>query len=92
MNTVTTPYAELGVASNFSFLKGASHPEELIVRAGKLGLTHIGLADQNTVAGVVRAHMAAKEADIIYHPGCRIVFTDGTSDILAYPKNRKGYA
>ena len=91
MNTLTTPYAELGVASNFSFLKGASHPEELIVRAGKLGLTHIGLADQNTVAGVVRAHMAAKEADIIYHPGCRIVFTDGTSDILAYPKNRKGW-
>jgi error-prone DNA polymerase len=91
VNTLTTPYAEFGVASNFSFLKGASHPEELIVRAGKLGLTHIGLADQNTVAGVVRAHMAAKEANIIYHPGCRIVFTDGTSDILAYPKNRKGW-
>ncbi|MBO6916952.1 MAG: error-prone DNA polymerase [Rhizobiaceae bacterium] len=88
---VNSPYAELGVASNFSFLKGASHPEEIIVRAAKLGLTHIGLADQNTVAGVVRAHMAAKEADIIYHPGSRIVFSDGTSDILAYPKNRKGW-
>lgn len=91
VNTQLIAYAELGVASNFSFLKGASHPEELIVRAAKLGLTHIGLADQNTVAGVVRAHMAAKEADIVYHPGCRLVFSDGTSDILAYPKNRKGW-
>lgn len=84
-------YAELGVASNFSFLKGASHPEEIIVRAAKLGLQHIGLADQNTVAGVVRAHMAAKETDLTYHPGCRLVFNDGTSDILAYPKTRKGW-
>jgi error-prone DNA polymerase len=84
-------FAELGVASNFSFLKGASHPEEIIVRAAKLGISHIGLADCNTLSGVVRAHMAAKEADIHYHPGARLQFCDGLPDMLAYPKNRKGW-
>jgi error-prone DNA polymerase len=84
-------YAEMGVASNFSFLKSASHPEEIIVCAASLGLTHIGLADRNTVSGTVRAHMAAKEADIIYHPGARLCFSDGMPDILAYPKNRRGW-
>ena len=50
------PYAELAVTTNFSFLRGASHPEELVKRAQKLGLTGIGIADRNSVAGVVRAH------------------------------------
>lgn len=84
-------FAEMGVASNFSFLKGASHPEELVVRAAKLGITHIGLADCNTLSGVVRAHMAAKEANIYYHPGARLHFCDGFPDMFAYPKTRKGW-
>ena len=49
-------YAEFAVTSNFSFLRGASHPEELVTRAQELGLAGIGIADRNSVAGVVRAH------------------------------------
>jgi error-prone DNA polymerase len=56
-----TPYAELCVTSNFTFLKGASHPEELVTRAAELGLTAIAITDRNSVAGVVRAFSALKE-------------------------------
>ena len=84
-------YAELAAASNFSFLRGASHPEELAVMAKRLGLSGLGLADRNTVAGTVRAHMAAKEAGLAYRPGARLVFSDGTPDVLAYPKHRAGW-
>ncbi|MEM1376487.1 MAG: error-prone DNA polymerase [Pseudomonadota bacterium] len=84
-------YFELDIRSNFSFLTGASHPEELAVTAKRLGLSGFGLADANSVAGVVRAHMAAKEADIPYQPGARLVFSDETPDILAYPKTRTGW-
>ena len=84
-------YAELAAASNFSFLRGASHPEELAVMAKRLGLSGLGLADRNTVAGTVRAHMAAKEAGLAYRPGARLVFSDGTPDVLAYPKHRVGW-
>ncbi|MEL6919737.1 MAG: error-prone DNA polymerase [Pseudomonadota bacterium] len=84
-------YFELDVRSNFSFLTGASHPEELAVTAKRLGLSGFGLADTNSVAGVVRAHMAAKEARVPYQPGARLVFCDGTPDMLAYPKDRKGW-
>jgi error-prone DNA polymerase len=55
-------FAEIGIRSNFSFLEGASHPEELAVAAKRLGLLGIGVADRNTVAGTVRVHLAAKEA------------------------------
>ena len=54
-------YAELATASNFSFLRGASHPAELIVAALALGHTGLGLADRNSVAGVVRAWSALKD-------------------------------
>ena len=84
-------YAELGACSNFSFLAGASHPEELVVTARRLGLSGLGLADRNTVAGTVRAHMAAKEAGLAYSPGARLVFADGTPDVLAYPMDRRGW-
>lgn len=84
-------YAEIGLRSNFSFLHGASHPEELAVTARRLGLCGFGLADTNTLSGVVRAHMAAKEAGIDYQPGARLVFDDATPDILAYPANRRGW-
>ncbi|WP_245482814.1 error-prone DNA polymerase, partial [Mesorhizobium sp. M7A.F.Ca.ET.027.03.2.1] len=85
------PYAEFGIQSNFSFLRGASKPEELVVAAKLLGFSAIGLADRNTVAGVVRAWQQAKVEKLSYHPGCRLVFGDGTPDILAYPQDRKGW-
>ncbi len=84
-------FHELCIASNFSFLRGASHPEELVVTARRLGLAGIGLCDRNTVAGVVRAHMAAKEARLDYHPGCRLGFGDGTPDIAVWPKSLAGW-
>ncbi|MEM8839003.1 MAG: error-prone DNA polymerase [Pseudomonadota bacterium] len=94
MHTIATdppPFAELGIMSNFSFLKGASHPEEIAVRAAKLGLSAFSICDENTLAGSVRGHIAAKEAGLTYHVGCRLVFCDGTPDILIWPKDRKAY-
>ena len=86
-------YLEFAVASNFSFLRGASHPEELMVQAVHVGLGGLGLCDRNSVAGVVRAHLAKRERNLPlrYHPGARLVFADGTPDILAYPRNRAGW-
>ncbi len=84
-------YAEFAIQSNFSFLRGASRPEELAATARRLGLAAIGLADRNTVAGTVRAWQQAKQAGLAYHPGCRLVFSDGTPDILAYPRDRTGW-
>ncbi|HKD46764.1 MAG TPA: error-prone DNA polymerase [Rhizomicrobium sp.] len=89
-------YAELAVTTNFSFLRGASHPWELVERAAELGLAAIGIADRNSLAGVVRAHEAWKKLKTNELPklliGARLVFRDGTPDILAYPKDRKAYA
>jgi hypothetical protein len=91
-------YAELAVTTNFSFLRGASQPEELVVRARELGLAGLGIADRNSVAGVVRAHMKAKapaedgEAGAIkLAVGARLVFADGTHDILTYPQDRAAW-
>ncbi len=94
MSAVT--YAELAVTTNFSFLRGASHPQELVKQAEKLCLAAIGIADRNTLAGVVRAHEAWKKLPPGTPPklliGARLVFRDGTPDILAYPRDRKAYA
>src|SRR5437870_4279351 len=89
-----TRYVEFAVTSNFSFLWGASHPEELIAEAARLAYFGMGLCDRNSVAGVVRAHLAKREMDLKlrYHPGARLVFCDGTPDVLAYPGNRAGWA
>ena len=86
-------YLEFAVASNFSFLRGASHPEELMVQAAHAGLAGIGLADRNTVSGVVRAHLTKREHELPlrYHPGTRLVFADGTPDVLVYPRDRAGW-
>jgi len=84
-------YAELAVTSNFSFLRGASHPEELVDAAAALGLAGIGIADRNSVAGVVRVHVKAKEAGLRIVVGARLVFADGTPDILAYPADRAAW-
>jgi error-prone DNA polymerase len=85
-------YAELSVISNFSFLRGGSHPEELSLQAKALGLAAFGLADRNTVAGVVRAHSIAKEQELQFLPGTRLVFADGMPDILAYPHCLSGWS
>ncbi|HBK93177.1 MAG TPA: error-prone DNA polymerase, partial [Parvularcula sp.] len=86
-----TRFAELCVTTNFSFLRGASHPEELVFAARDLGFVGAGVADRNTLAGAVRAHAAAKEAGLRLAVGARLVFRDGTPDILAYPKDRAAY-
>src|SRR5882757_1715195 len=84
-------YAELAVATNFSFLRGASTAEELILRAKELGLVGMGIADRNSVAGVVRAHAMAKVIGFKIAVGARLVFSDGTPDILAYPEDRAAW-
>ncbi|MCB8837707.1 error-prone DNA polymerase [Aurantimonas sp. VKM B-3413] len=84
-------FAEIGAASCFSFLRGASQPEELVVTAHRLGLAGLGLADRNTVAGVVRAYQAAEEAGLAFAPGARLVFADDTPDVFAYPRDRAGW-
>src|SRR5690348_9528679 len=84
-------YAELAVTTNFSFLRGASTAKELIVRAKELGLAGIGIADRNSVAGVVRAHAIAKTVGLKIAVGTRLVFSDGSPDILAYPENRTAW-
>lgn len=84
-------YTELQVTSNFSFLRGASHPEELVEQAAVLGYDSIGITDHNTLAGIVRAYSAAKKYGIRIIPGCRLDLLDGPS-LIAYPTNRTAYS
>jgi error-prone DNA polymerase len=88
-------YAEIGIATNFSFLRGGSHPQEYVHQAGLLGLPVIGIADHNTLAGVVRAYSELDNSELKHKPkilyGARIVFTCGTPDILVYPQDRAAY-
>ncbi len=83
-------YAELAVMTNFSFLEGASHAEELVARARDIGLAAIGVADRNTLAGVVRAHIAAKSAGLRLLVGARLVPEDGP-EMICYPETRAAY-
>ena len=87
-------YAEIAVTTNYSFLRGASHPWEFAAMAAKLRLAAIGIADRNTLAGIVRAY-AAVQAIEKNRPkllvGARLVFVDGTPDVLAYPTDRAAY-
>ncbi len=110
-------FFEIGAKTNFSFLEGASKPEEMVVQAACLKLGGLGIADRNSVAGVVRAHAQAQQLEERYRnrdailaeakkkgkteiifdpirvqPGARLVFSDRTPDVLAYPCNRKGWA
>jgi DNA polymerase III alpha subunit len=62
-DAIAPAYAELAVTTNFSFLRGGSHPEEFVEQAKALGLIGLGIADRNTVAGVVRAHTAVHKHD-----------------------------
>ena len=85
-----TGYAELAVTTNFSFLRGASHPQEMVARADELGLTAIGIADRNSFAGVVRAYGEAKKRKIKLIVGVRLVTLDGF-EAIAYPTDRAAY-
>jgi error-prone DNA polymerase len=93
---MTTPaYAEIGITTNFSFLRGGSHPQDYVHQASKLRLPVIGIADYNTMAGVVRAYKELENPEVKYRPklliGARLVFMDGTPDILVYPCDRAAY-
>ena len=115
--TTAGTFFEIGTRTNFSFLEGASKPEEMVVQAAHLRLGGLGIADRNSVAGVVRAHAQALQLEERYknrdeilaqakkegktevildpirvQPGARLVFSDETPDILAYPCNRRGWA
>ena len=84
-------FAELAVTSNFSFLRGGSHADELVLQAKALGLDAIGVADRNTLAGVVRAHASAKAHGMRLLVGARLMLTDGF-EAIAYPQDRAAYA
>lgn len=79
------------ITTNFSFLRGGSHPQEIVERALALGYKEIAITDRNTLAGIVRAHIAARDKDIRIIPACRLDLTDGTS-LLAYPTDKAAYA
>jgi error-prone DNA polymerase len=83
-------YAELAATSNFSFLRGGSHPNELILTAAALGLKSIAIADRNTLAGVVRAYKAARQSNIKLIIGSRLVFQNDF-EMICLPKNKAAY-
>ena len=84
-------YSELQVTTNFSFLDGASHPEEFIEQATLFGYKEIAITDKNTFAGIVRAHMAARIKGIRLIPACQITLMDGPA-LLVYPTNKNAYS
>ncbi|MDI4235075.1 error-prone DNA polymerase [Bradyrhizobium sp. Arg237L] len=88
-------YAEIGISSHFSFLRGGSDPRAYVAQASILRIPVIGLADHNTLAGVVRAYKELENSELTHPPklliGSRIVFMDGTPDILVYPRDRAAY-
>ncbi|HYI27602.1 MAG TPA: PHP domain-containing protein, partial [Bradyrhizobium sp.] len=91
----TPDYAEIGITTNFSFLRGGSHPQDYVQEASRLDLAAIGIADHNTLAGVVRAYKELENPELGHKPklliGSRLVFIDGTPDILVYPRDRAAY-
>jgi error-prone DNA polymerase len=83
-------YAELQCASHFSFLRGASSCEELFAQAAVNGLSALAITDRNSLAGIVRAHEAARTTGVRLIVGCRLELTDGAT-VLVYPIDRPGY-
>jgi error-prone DNA polymerase len=84
-------YAELQVTTNYSFLRGASHPEELFAQAAALGIAALGVADRNSVAGIVRAWQAARATGVRLVAGARLELVDGAV-LLAYPTDRAAWS
>lgn len=92
---MSAAYVELAATTNFSFLRGASHPQEYVAQAAAYGLSGIGLADRNTMAGLVRAHTAARQAQadgtpIRFLPGVRLV-TECGFEAITYPMDRAAW-
>ncbi len=83
-------YAELHCRTNFSFLEGASHPDELVARAAELGYRALAVTDRNSVAGVVRAHTAAKQAGLQFIVGAELIPQDAPPLVLL-PMDREAY-
>jgi len=86
-----SPYAPLWCKSNYSFLEGASHPEELVEACRRLGLSSLALTDRNGVYGIVRAHVRARELDVHLVVGSQVSLRDG-SEIVLLVQDREGYA
>jgi error-prone DNA polymerase len=84
-------YTELQVTTNFSFLRGASHPEEFVEQASKYGYSAIGITDRNSFAGIVRGHVMAKKFGMRIIPACRLDVVDGPG-LLAFPTSKNAYA
>jgi error-prone DNA polymerase len=84
-------YAELHCTSNFSFLQGASHPEELVDRAAALGYEALAITDRGTLAGIVRAHAAARQAGIALVVGAQFEPCDA-APLVVWAADRSGYA
>ena len=84
-------YAELQVTSHFSFLRGASGCDELFATAALLGIEALAIVDRNSLAGIVRAHEAAKTTGVRLVVGCRLDLADGMS-VLVYPTDRPAYS
>ena len=91
MHAAGPPYAELHCTSNFSFLRGGSHPEELVQRAQALGYEALAITDRATLAGIVRAHGAAKQAGINLVVGVHVEPCDAPPLVL-WAADRTGYA
>ncbi|MFM1815553.1 MAG: hypothetical protein RLZ98_2248, partial [Pseudomonadota bacterium] len=88
--TAAPTYVELQTTTNFTFLRGGSHPHELIAQARVLGLGGLAVTDRNTLSGVVRAHVAAKEAGLRFIVGTRLDVADAPS-LLCLPRDRAAY-
>src|ERR1700744_5214271 len=84
-------YVELQVTTNYSFLRGASHAEELFATAANLGMQALGVTDRNSVAGIVRAHQRAQDTGIRLVAGCRLDLAYGPS-VLVYPMDRSAWS
>ncbi|UPJ46883.1 error-prone DNA polymerase [Bradyrhizobium sp. 200] len=95
MKSPVSDYAEIGITTNFSFLRGGSDPRAYVHQASELGIPAIGIADHNTLAGVVRAYKELDNPEVKHKPklliGARLVFIDDTPDILVYPRDRTAY-
>ena len=88
---MTNRYIELQCASHFSFLRGASSADELFATAAAFGMEALAITDWNSLAGIVRAHEAAKTTGVRMIVGCRLQLTD-SSEILLYPTDRAAYS
>ena len=84
-------YVELHITSCFSFLRGASHMEEMFAQAAHYGYETVAITDRNSLAGIVQAHQRARECGVRLVVGCRLDLRDAPA-VLVYPTDRAAYA